>query len=153
MPRHGNRSQTSSRIEIGLYDVAFSPDGKILATGGGDASLRSGDGAVLLWDTETWESKGTLATNARSVFTVAFSPDGVTLAGGSGDGTVRLWDTETWELKRTLPEQMDRVYRVAFSPDGAAVASTMADGTVRLWDTETGEPKGTLTGGYTDGVT
>ncbi|MDE0638012.1 MAG: WD40 repeat domain-containing protein, partial [Candidatus Poribacteria bacterium] len=64
---------------------------------------------------------------------VAFSPDGQTLASGSSDYTIRLWDVATGEHKQTLQGHIDHVDSVAFSPDGQTLASGSSDGTVLLW--------------------
>ena len=104
----------------------------------------SGDGAVRLWDTETWELKRTLAGNERRVSHGVFSPDGATLASGSGDKTVLLWDTETWKRKRTLTGHTDWISSVSFNSDGSLLASSNVT-TVRLWDPETGKSKRTFT--------
>jgi len=76
----------------------------------------------------------TLAGHSDSVNSVAFSPDGATVASGSGDTTVRLWDAASGALTATLEGHSSIVHSVAFSPDGATVASGSWDKTVRLWD-------------------
>ena len=81
-----------------------------------------------------------------TVYGVAFSPDGTTLASGSGDSTIRLWDAVTGEHKITLEGHRGTVYGVAFSPDGTTLASGSGDSTIRLWDAVTGEHKITLEG-------
>ncbi len=136
--------------ETGRGDASalFSPDGRTLAS-----ASDWGDRTVWLWDTETGEQKGTLTTDAEQeeivslpaagIESVAFSPDGKTLAGVRGYGTVRLWDTDTGEPKDTLTGDTVGVKDVAFSPDGKTLAGVSQGGTVRLWDTETGEQKGT----------
>ena len=84
-------------------------------------------------DTETWELKGTLTGHKDNVTSVAFSPDGMTLAGGSWDRTARLWDVQTGEQKQVFSGHISSVESVVFSPDGATLASGSRDGTVLLW--------------------
>eukprot|EP00873_Tetraselmis_striata_P000604 jgi/Tetstr1/420868/TSEL_011941.t1 len=88
----------------------------------------------------------TLAGHSDSVNSVAFSPDGATVASGSGDTTVRLWDAASGALTATLEGHSSIVHSVAFSPDGATVASGSYDTTVRLWDAASGALTATLEG-------
>ena len=80
-----------------LYTVAWSTDGKLLATGGWD-------NYVKLWDPESGQWKGRLAGHKNLVLSVAFSPEGRVLATGSTDKTVRLWDTATGTMMRECSE-------------------------------------------------
>ena len=83
------------------------------------------NGIIYLWDGVTGERKQTLDRHKSFVYSVAFSPDGRTLASGGGwpDGTVHLWDAGTGEHKGALTEHRGAVYGIAFSPDGTTLAS------------------------------
>lgn len=116
-----------------VWAVAFSPDGKLLASAGAD-------GTIILWDTKTWEHKEPLRGHKGDVYSLAFSPDGQTLASVGKDKTIKLWNTRTGQLAPVqLPdEHKDEVWRVVFSPDGKLLASADKDKTFRLWDVSNG---------------
>ena len=113
-----------------LKSEAFSPDGKTLATG-------NWDGSVRLWDVVTGHQIGYLLTAGTGpVESLAFSPDGRTLATGSyGDGTAQLWDVATQhQIGIPLTVDTEPIRSVAFSPDGKTLATGGDDGAVRLWN-------------------
>ena len=122
-----------------VVSVAFSRDGKTLASG-------SADDTVRLWDVATGRQIGKpLTGHLGPVWSVAFSPDGKTLASGSADDTVRLWDVATGrQIGKPLTGHLGPVRSVAFSPDGRTLASGSLDRTVRLWDVATGQLMGRL---------
>ena len=103
---------------------------------------------VHLWNATTGAHNHTLEGHRDGVTSVAFNPNGNTLASGSWDETVRLWDAATGENIRTLEGHTHGVNSVAFSADGNTLASAGGeyDGTVRLWDAATGAHKQTLEG-------
>lgn len=127
-----------------VYAVAFSPDGKTLASG-------SEDKTVKIWDTDLGKALHTLEGHVDSVNVVTFSPDSKTLASGSQDRTVKLWDASLGKALQTPKGHSDSVKAVAFSPDGKTLALGYWDKTVKLWYAGSGEAPQTL-GGHFDGV-
>jgi serine/threonine protein kinase/Tol biopolymer transport system component len=138
------RVLSGHRFEV--YTVAFSPDGKTLASGGGYFSADLKPGEIMIWDVETGKLRESLKGHTGGVWSVAFSPDGKTLASASADKTVKLWDVKTGSAKASLEGHADWVRSVAFTPDGDSVASASNDQTIKVWDVKTGRARMTLRG-------
>lgn len=132
-----------------VFAIAFSPDGKTLASAGWDWTLR-------LWDTRAGKPRKIFGEHPSSANTVAFSPDGKTIASANG-GLIRMWDTQGASLRlwyaRTgehlahYIDHIDQVHAVVFSPNGKLLASSGFDSRLRLWDAGTGHHIATLRGG------
>ncbi|KAI2637533.1 WD40-repeat-containing domain protein [Xylaria nigripes] len=130
--------------------VAFSPDGKTLASGSSDSTVKA-------WDVATGARHKTLEGHKHQVKSVAFSPDGKmlasalspdvkTLASGLLGCSIRFWDLSASVHEETLKEHSNRIHDVIFSPDGKTLASTSRDATVQLWDVATGAHRKALQG-------
>jgi eukaryotic-like serine/threonine-protein kinase len=111
--------------------VAFSPDGRLLATGGQT-------GTVKLWDVSSRQEWAALTGHTDAINAVAFSRDGKMVASGSVDTTVKLWDVSQGRELAVLKGQKDRIQSVAFSPDAKKLATSGVGG-VKLWDVTTGQ--------------
>ena len=131
-----------------VTSVAFSPDGDTVATASDDHTVRLWNPAtgrsLRRWHVPTGRTGRGDSDHEDSLGTVAFSPDGHTLATGSADHTVRLWDASTGRLRTPLHIPQVLV-SIVFSPDGHTVATVDEIGKVMLWDMATGQPLITLT--------
>ncbi len=122
-------SDRASAYASGVYVVAFSPDGRWVASGSG--STEGGSGKAQVWEAATGREVARMDVE-HSVRALAFSPDGRWLASGSADNTVRVWEAATGEEVARMAHE-DEVGLVAFSPDGQWLASGGWDGTTRVW--------------------
>jgi WD40 repeat protein len=119
----------------GIQSLAFTADGKTLASAGEDGSIK-------LWDLATRKVRATLNGHARGVSSVAFTADGKTLASAGGDQKVRLWDVGTGQERVSFPVDPGRA--LALTADGKTLAWGTFDGAVKLWDVATGKERAAL---------
>ncbi|MXV83835.1 hypothetical protein F4X88_13455 [Candidatus Poribacteria bacterium] len=125
-----------------VWAVAFSNDGRLLATG-------DNSGQVTVWDLQTQRSVTRILADSNAVYTVQFSPDAQILAGAGYEGKVKLWKAPNWIPYGTLTTN-GTISNMSFSPDSSTLATTGYT-SVNLWGVNIGENMGTLTG-HTDWV-
>jgi WD40 repeat protein len=142
----GKALGVAGRHKEAIRTMAFSPDGKRLATASNDGKVR-----VWAWDParlgQSSEPELDLSVRAFGFGSrVAFSPDGRTLATTGEEHAVKIWDAKTGRQLQLLRGHTGDVFAVAFSPDGRWLATAGEDTTVRLWDTASGTLQHTLRG-------
>jgi WD40 repeat protein len=125
-------NSTFTKVFGAVLSVAFSSDGKFLATS-------DSDGVIILWDAASRKERMTLKGHKNRVNFVIFSPENHILASGSADKQVKLWHVYTGECLTTLQNDDANVLSGAFSPDGNILATGGYDKIVKLWDVYTGE--------------
>jgi WD40 repeat protein/serine/threonine protein kinase len=113
-----------------LWSVTWSPDGRRLATGGSE-------GTVKIWDAVTGRALAILSGHTGAVRSVAWSPDGRRLASAGQDATVKIWDLEKGGIT-TLTDHRKAVDCLTWSPDAQRLASGSLDGTVKIWNPVSG---------------
>jgi WD40 repeat protein/serine/threonine protein kinase len=131
-----------------VFAVAFSPDGRTLASGWADTEIR-------LWDLATGKLRAPLRGHTSSVRGLSFTSDGKTLASTSYDASIRLWDTAGGKLLHVLRGTRAASDVIVFSPDDQRLAAGGVDGTIRIWDLATRAISAVLRGhaGLITGVT
>jgi WD40 repeat protein len=122
-----------------VNSISFSPDGKTLATGSSDKTIK-------LWNLDTGKEIRTLQGHDSYINSVSFSPDGKTLATGSDDETIKLWNPNTGKEIFTLQGHDSSINSVSFSINSKTLATGSKDKTIKLWNVDTGEEIRTLRG-------
>jgi len=131
-PPPGTHFLTYTGHTDGVNAVAWSPNGRFVASG-------SEDNTVQVWDASTAQWLISYTDHMDQVRTVAWSPNGRFVASGSEDNTVQVWDASTAQCHVSYTGHKDNVWAVAWSPDGRRIASGSWDNTVQVWDTGTGQ--------------
>jgi WD40 repeat protein/tRNA A-37 threonylcarbamoyl transferase component Bud32 len=124
-----------------VFGLAVSPDGRWIASAGGNLLLPTSPGEAKIWDAHTGKALFTLPGHRGAVGSVTFNPDGRWLASSSADQTIKIWDPATGQEQHTLRGHTEAVFCVAFSPDGRWLASGSGDlirntkpGEIKIWD-------------------
>ena len=117
---NGSLAQTLAASSRRVEHVAYSPDGKLMASVAGTP-----DNTIWLWDTKTYEILRIFEGHTDLIHAIAFSPDSSLLVSGGFDETLRLWDVRTGKLLRIFDVHDGSITRVVFSPDGQTIAASI----------------------------
>ena len=136
--------------DVEVWALAFSPDGKIIASG-------SQDKTIQVWDIEKRRKLATLEAHEGWITALAFSADGKILASGDTNKTIKLWDVDTHKERATLLGHKNTISTLTFAPEGKSqysgcLASGSYDGTIRFWDPDNGKERVTFASGHTESV-
>ena len=131
----GKFEKTISGHKLGISDVAWSSDSRLLVSASDDKTLK-------IWELSTGKCLKTLKGHSNYAFCCNFNPQSNLVVSGSFDESVRIWDVRTGKCLKTLPAHSDPVSAVHFNRDGSLIVSSSYDGLCRIWDTASGEGGG-----------
>lgn len=141
--RSGELVRRAGNVAERTFDLAFSSDGRWLASASGTPGKL---GEVKLFNATNGELARTLITTADAVLALAFTSDGKRLAAGGSDNVIRIWDIEGGKQVQSIEQHADWVLALTFSPDGTQLASGSRDKSARVFDASNGELETTHTG-------
>ena len=145
LPLKSFAQDTPSRTLTGhhgeIFALAFSPDGHLISSGGGDQVIR-------LWHAKTGRLDKVLPGHSGTIRALAFSPDNAFLASASTDKTCRVWDIQTGKEVASFSSSFGNFRTLAFSPDGRALAAAGDGGSIRLWEWRSGKELKSMKSGF-----
>ncbi len=127
-----------------VYAVAVTPDGKKVASGSEDETLK-------IWDLDSGQYLTTPKGHTGTIYNATVTPDGKKVVSGSQDRTLRIWDLDSGQCLATLEGHTESVFTVAVTPDGKKIVSGSVDNTLKIWDLDSGQCLATLEG-HTESV-
>ncbi len=124
-----------------IFSLAYSPNGKFLASG-------SGDRTIHVWEQESGRLRYVLKGHTGNVRALSFSPDHRYLASGGSDRTSRIWDLQTGQEIQSFSIRFGNIRAIGFSPDGSTLATVGDGGSLYLWDWKAGKPQRAMKSGF-----
>ncbi|HLP87578.1 MAG TPA: serine/threonine-protein kinase [Nostocaceae cyanobacterium] len=139
----------SDKRPADIYSIAFSPNGKMLVSGGwGSNHNTQGQRTIKLWDLSNMSLLTDFFESNKTIYSVTFSPDGQTLVSAGADSIIRLWNIQARELINRLESHTKAVNSIIFSSNGKIIASASDDTTIKIWNLKTGGVFYTMNGHY-----
>lgn len=130
-PASGKELGSMTDTNLAATVLAFSPDGKLLASGGGKK--------VHIWNVEQRKLLHAIEAHEKALQSICFSPNGKWVVSGGTDDKIKVWNVETGKMELEIKADQETVNVVAFSPSGKSIASGGKDRTIKLWKPKSGK--------------